>query len=74
MCIAEISTLNPNVLIEVGIALALGKEVYLFHDTNILPRNSIPFYLDKVPLDGYADREELETKLKDVRIPKQTHS
>jgi|GEM_PF-6170442 len=70
VCIAEISTLNPNVLIEVGIALALGKQVYLFHDTNTLSSNSIPFYLNKVPLDGYANREELKAKLKGVKIPK----
>jgi len=68
ICVAEISCLNPNVLIEIGIALTLGKEVYIYHDERILPRSKVPFYLKHVPLDGYSSDDEFISKLKTISL------
>jgi hypothetical protein len=63
--VAEISSENPNVLIEIGIALSHNKQVYVFYDSRIL--KDPPFYLGKIPHDSYADEDEFRTKLQRVR-------
>jgi hypothetical protein len=65
--LAEITSLNPNVMIEIGVALANNKQVYIFYDTKRLA--SLPFYIGKIPCKGYADDNELRKKLEEVRIP-----
>ena len=64
--IAEITNLNSNVLIEIGVALSLGKQVYMFHNENDLPKDKIPFYLSKVPYRSYTNDIELINELKKI--------
>lgn len=66
--VAEISNLNPNVLIEIGVALAMHKSVYLFYDRNVLSKKDVPFYLDKIPFRDYGTDGEFVTRLKEVTL------
>lgn len=68
--IAEISSLNPNVMIEIGVALTLGKQVFMFHDINKLAKEDMPFYVWQVPFSSYSDDDEFERKLRLIELPK----
>jgi hypothetical protein len=59
--IAEISTLNPNVMYEVGMAHTLSKDVILLAKENL---NKIPFDIDKFRICKYRDEEDLKDYLK----------
>jgi hypothetical protein len=59
--IAEISTLNPNVMYEVGMAHTLNKDVILLAKENL---NKIPFDIDKFRICKYSDEEDLKDYLK----------
>ena len=68
--VAEISSLNPNVMIEIGVALANNKQVYILYDKGKLAR--LPFYIDKIPCFGYSDDKELRQELEKVRVDSPT--
>lgn len=59
--IAEISTLNPNVMYEVGMAHAFNKDVILLAKENL---NKIPFDIDKFRIYKYSDEDDLKDYLK----------
>jgi hypothetical protein len=59
--IAEISTLNPNVMYELGMAHTLSKDVILLAKENL---NKIPFDIDKFRICKYGDEEDLKNYLK----------
>lgn len=59
--IAEISTLNPNVMYEVGMAHTISKDVILLVKENL---NKIPFDIDKFPYCRYKDEVDLKNYLK----------
>ncbi len=61
--IAEISTLNPNVMYEVGMAHTLNKDVVLLAKENL---NKIPFDIDKFRICKYRDEEDLKDYLKEA--------
>jgi len=61
--IAEISTLNPNVMYEVGMAHAFNKDVILLAKENL---NKIPFDIDKFRICRYGDEEDLIDYLKET--------
>jgi len=64
--LAEISTLNPNVMYEVGMAHALNKDVILITKGDI---GRIPFDINKIPVFKYEDEENLKDFLRKA-IPK----
>jgi hypothetical protein len=59
--IAEISTLNPNVMYELGMAHTLSKDVILLAKENL---NKIPFDIDKFRICKYSDEEDLKDYFK----------
>jgi hypothetical protein len=61
--IAEISTLNPNVMYEVGMAHTFSKDVILLAKENL---NKIPFDIDKFRICKYRDEEDLKKYLKET--------
>ncbi|GAB4326360.1 MAG: hypothetical protein Kow0074_20840 [Candidatus Zixiibacteriota bacterium] len=64
--VAEITDLNANVLIEIGVALANNKQVYIFYDSKRLPH--VPFYLSKIPWNSYSTEAEFIHELEKVHI------
>jgi hypothetical protein len=64
--LAEISTLNPNVMYEVGMAHTLNKDVILITKGDI---SRIPFDINKIPVFKYEDEENLKDFLRNA-IPK----
>jgi hypothetical protein len=64
--IAEISTRNPNVMYELGLALALGKDVIVIENKEYASRTRWPeriFDIDKFPYYRYGDDKELQDSL-----------
>jgi hypothetical protein len=61
--IAEISTLNPNVMYELGMAHTLSKNVIILAEENL---SKIPFDIDKFPICKYKDKEDLKNSLKET--------
>jgi hypothetical protein len=61
--IAEISTLNPNVMYELGMAHTLSKNVIILAEENI---SKIPFDIDKFRICKYRDEEDLKNYLKET--------
>ena len=67
ICVAEVSTDNPNVWLELGYALAINKPVVILCDKNI--RNRLPFDIQHRPVifyrtDSKSGYEELEQKIR----------
>ena len=52
-------------MIEIGVALANHKQVYIFYDSRVSA--DPPFYLDKIPFESYASEDELRLKLRKVK-------
>lgn len=68
ICIAEVSTNNPNVWMELGYALALNKPTIIICDKG--KRNKLPFDVQHRPVifylsDSRRDFDDLEQKLKE---------
>ncbi len=68
ICVAEVSTDNPNVWLELGYALALNKPVVILCDKQI--RDKLPFDIRHRPVifyrtDSKSGYEELERKIKE---------
>lgn len=59
--LAEISTLNPNVMYELGMAHILNKDVILLTKED---SKKIPFDVDKIPVFKYEDEENLKDRLR----------
>ncbi len=69
LLIAEVTSRNPNVMVEIGVALTLGKQVYMFYNEVIRKREDIPFYIKQVPVWGYSSADDLSDKLKKIEVP-----
>jgi hypothetical protein len=67
--VADVTTLNPNVLLEVGLALANHKTVYIFYDLRESECRRRLFDIGEIPFRGYLSEEELAAKLEEVEIP-----
>jgi len=64
--IAEISTRNPNVMYELGLALSLGKDVIVVENKEYASLSKWPeriFHIDKFPYYRYEDDSELREEL-----------
>lgn len=59
--VAEISSENANVMLEVGVALAHRKPVFVLFDNSMLSKPA--FYLEKIAYHSYSDDETLESEL-----------
>lgn len=59
--IAEITTRNPNVLYELGIAHMLEKDCIILTQT---PHSEVPFDINRISAEPYANDEELRTYLR----------
>ena len=62
-CIAEIGELNPNVLMEVGLALGLNKFTILTLNENYTKQSDVPFDLNSFMNIPYKTNEKLENEL-----------
>jgi hypothetical protein len=67
ICVAEVSTDNPNVWLELGYALAINRPVVILCDKNI--RSKLPFDIQHRPVifyrtDSKSGYEELENNIK----------
>jgi hypothetical protein len=65
--VADVSSLNPNVLVELGMALALGKDVYLFSSKKL--EKILFFDIKDFPVNRYLGLAGLQKKLAEV-LPK----
>ena len=68
ICVAEVSTDNPNVWLELGYALAINKPVVILCDKKI--RNRLPFDIQHRPVilyntDSKSGYDELERRIKE---------
>ena len=71
ICVAEVSTDNPNVWLELGYALAINKPVVILCDKQI--RNRLPFDIQHRPVilyttDSKSGYDELERRIKEEVI------
>lgn len=65
--VVDVSSLNPNVLVELGMALALGKDVYLFSSKKL--EQILFFDIKDFPVNRYLGLAGLQKKLAEV-LPK----
>ena len=68
ICVAEVSTANPNVWLELGYALAINRPVVILCDKQI--RDKLPFDIQHRPVifyraDSRSGYEELESRIKE---------
>jgi len=61
--IAEISTLNPNVMYELGMAHTMNKDVILLKKINKKTSDKIPFDINKFRVVEYKDEDDLRSVL-----------
>ncbi len=65
--IAELSTENPNVIYELGMAFALGKEVIITHKDFVKSdKRKLAFDYEHYDTIFYSDYKDLDTKLTDA--------
>ncbi len=60
--IADVTELNPNVMIELGIAIKLNKNVLILSGVS---KDKIPFDISGLHIDFYRNKEDLEKRIND---------
>ncbi len=58
--IADVTTQNPNVMLELGVAINLNKNILILSG---IPASKLPFDISGINIEFYASPEEIEIKI-----------